>query len=79
MKLFCRGAYHNAPAGLHFSAPGIIEVDNSVAEFLLRDAPENFTREIPVATKSVDKPAKDKMFRRSPRVKEQEDGEEEAE
>lgn len=44
MKLYCRGEYHNQPAGLHFDTAGVIELDAAKAEFLLRDAPENFAR-----------------------------------
>jgi hypothetical protein len=47
MKIYCKGAYTNAPAGLYFSQAGVIEIDNEKAEFLLRDAPENFSRELP--------------------------------
>lgn len=47
MKIYCRGEYHNPPAGLHFANPGVVEIDDAKAEFLLRDAPENFTRELP--------------------------------
>lgn len=47
MKLFCKGVYHNAPADLHFVGPLVIEIDNWKGEYLLRDAPENFTRELP--------------------------------
>jgi hypothetical protein len=46
MKLWCKGHYRNPPAGLVFEA-GVIEVDDAQAEFLLRDAPENFSRELP--------------------------------
>lgn len=62
MKLICKGAYHNTPAGLHFDA-GVIEVDDWRAEFLLRDAPENFEKwSEPFATveaKAFDKPPTD--------------------
>lgn len=44
MKLYCRGEYHNQPAGLHFDTAGVFELDTAFAEFLLRDAPENFAR-----------------------------------
>lgn len=44
MNLYCLSDYHNEPYGLHFVA-GPIDVDDTIAEFLLRDAPENFIRE----------------------------------
>jgi hypothetical protein len=71
MRLFCRSAYHNGPAGLHFAAPGVIEVDDWKAEFLLRDAPENFSRELPTAereTKALDEPPEDRAVK-MPKVK----------
>ena len=53
MRLYCKAVYHNGPQSLHFSAAGIIEVDDPKAEFLLRDAPENFSRELPTEEESV--------------------------
>lgn len=44
MKLFCKGEYHNSPNGLHFDGKGVIDVDDYKAEFLLKDAPENFKK-----------------------------------
>jgi len=46
VKIYCRGEYHNVPANLHFSGPGIVEVDDWQADYLLRDAPENFSRDL---------------------------------
>ena len=65
MKLYCKSAYHNGPAGLHFSAPGVIEIDDPKAEFLLRDAPENFSRELPAEDelKALDEPPRDKAVK----------------
>ena len=71
MRLYCKSAYHNGPAGLHFSAPGVIEIDDPKAEFLLRDAPENFSRELPTAeqeSKALDDPPEDRAVK-APRVK----------
>src|SRR3990172_9481943 len=59
MKLYCKSAYHNGPAGLHFSAPGVIEIDDPKAEFLLRDAPENFSRELPAEDSKTELPAEE--------------------
>ncbi len=53
MKLFCKGKYSNAPAGLHFERAGVIEIDDPKGEYLLRDAPENFTLELPLAVQSI--------------------------
>jgi len=44
MKLYCKSEYHNQPAGLHFDKEGVIDIDDAKAEFLLRDAPDNFAR-----------------------------------
>jgi hypothetical protein len=64
MRLYCKAAYHNSPAGLHFDAPGIIEVDDWKAEFLLRDAPDNFSRELPPEeSKSMDGPPQHRMVK----------------
>ncbi len=52
MKLYCKGQYHNGPYGLHFSGPGVVEIDDPKAEFLLRDAPENFTKTLPAPVKA---------------------------
>ena len=69
MKLYCKSAYHNGPAGLHFNAPGIIEIDDWKAEFLLRDAPENFSRELPSEeSKALDEPPLDRAIK-APRKK----------
>lgn len=73
MKLYCRGEYHNGPMDLHFSGPGMIEVDDWKGEYLLRDAPDNFTTELPAQmtlteVKSFAEPPRDKAVR-SPRVK----------
>jgi len=54
MKLYCRGEYHNGPAGLHFDRVGVIELDDAKAEYVLRDAPENFSRELPPSTRFAD-------------------------
>jgi hypothetical protein len=63
MKLYCKAEYHNNPAGMHFDGPGVIEIDAPKAEFLLRDAPENFTTELPEApaarATSFDQPVRD--------------------
>ncbi len=42
MKLRVKGRYHNQPAQLHFDGPAQVELDDKKAEFLLRDAPDNF-------------------------------------
>lgn len=79
MKLYCKGEYHNSPAGLHFSREGVIEIDDAKGEFLLRDAPENFSRELPAPEpaagmsaemKAPDAPAKDKMVKEPGKKKE---------
>lgn len=77
MKLYCKGCYHNGPAGLHFEKAGVIEVDDWKGEYLLRDAPENFSRELPAAklsapsvqTIALDEPLADKMVRAPSRKK----------
>lgn len=69
MKLVCKGAYHNG--ALHFGE-GVIEVDESIAQFLLRDAPENFelvSESAPPETKSLDEPPMDKQIKSAPRKK----------
>lgn len=56
MKLLCKGTYHNNPANLHFGE-GIIDVDDKVAEFLMRDAPGEFepiVEETPVVAETTD-------------------------
>lgn len=67
MQLYVKGRYHNGPAGLHFDGPGVVELDEPKALFLLRDAPENFTTEIPV--KTIDEPVADKMMKAPGRKK----------
>ena len=67
MQLYVKGRYHNGPAGLHFDGPGVVELDEPKALFLLRDAPENFTTEIPV--KTIDEPVSDKMMKAPGRKK----------
>ena len=67
MQLYVKGRYHNGPAGLHFDGPGVVELDEPKALFLLRDAPENFTTEIPV--KTIDEPVADKMMKGPARKK----------
>ena len=73
MKIYCRGEYHNGPLGFHFDKPGVIEVDQWKADFLLRDAPENFTTELPAADerteKSMDVPPLDKQVKAAPKKK----------
>lgn len=74
MKIYCRGAYSNPPAGLYFAGPGVIEIDESKAEFLLRDAPENFTKDLSdgeklVADKALDAPNGDRAVRAPARKK----------
>ena len=69
MKLYCKAEYHNGPHGLHFTAPGVIEIDDWKAEFLLRDAPENFSRELPAEeSKALDEPSQDRAIK-VPRIK----------
>ncbi len=68
MQLYVKGRYHNGPAGLHFDGPGVIEIDDPKGQFLLRDAPENFTTEIPVK-KAFDEPVADKMLKSPARKK----------
>jgi len=67
MQLYVKGRYHNGPAGLHFAGPGVVELDDPKALFLLRDAPENFSTEIPV--KAIDEPVVDKMIKAPARKK----------
>jgi len=85
IKLLCKGEYHNEPAGLHFNAPGVIEVDEASAELLMRDAPQNFEVYVapaaPVETasgdadtndfagKGFDAPTKDKQVKAAPKKK----------
>jgi hypothetical protein len=67
MKLYCKSAYDNTASKLHFEA-GVIEVDEAVGLFLLRDAPENFGKELP-AVKAMDAPEKDKAVKAPPAKK----------
>jgi len=67
MKLYCKDEYHNSSYGLHFTA-GVIEVDEARALFMLRDAPDNFTTELPVA-KTLDAPPHDKALKTPTRKK----------
>jgi hypothetical protein len=71
MKLYCKGKYHNAPAQLHFDGPGVIEIDEPKASFLLKDAPENFSTELPAegTAKAFDESPKDKMVKMPARKK----------
>ena len=80
MKLFCKGEYHNSPLGLHFNVVGVIDIDDPKAEYLLKDAPENFSRELPKAeahahekpieqSKAVNAPALDKQLKEPTRKK----------
>ncbi len=64
MNLYCLSDYHNEPRGLHFLA-GPIDVDDTIAEFLLRDAPENFKREgsLRLGEKALAAPPKDKAVK----------------
>lgn len=66
MKIYCKGPYSNPPAGLFFAQAGMVEIDDAKAEFLLRDAPENFSRDIPTSPESVkapEAPARDKAVK----------------
>jgi hypothetical protein len=76
MKLQCKGKYHNQPHGMHFDGPGVIDIDDDKAQFLLRDAPENFgvvvervavpaPEPVEVVTEAFDAPPQDKMVRTS--------------
>lgn len=67
VKLYCRGRYFNGPRGLLFDK-GIIAVLPEVAEYLLRDAPENFCIELPEA-KALDEPVADKAVKSPSRKK----------
>lgn len=60
MKIRVLSDYHNAPAGLHLTA-GVVEVDQRVAEFVKRDAPENFVDVVEEQIEIVpaDRPEKD--------------------
>ena len=71
MKLYCRGRYRNPPMQLAFDGPGVIDIDEWKARFLLKDAPENFTMElsVPVMNKSIDEPPEDTAMKRAPRKK----------
>jgi len=80
MKLYCRGAYSSRYPErnevLKFDGPGIIDIDDAKAEFLLRDSPGNFTTELPApevtgesktadkskANKALDKPKANKAL-----------------
>lgn len=72
MKLYCKGEYHNTPMNFHFAEPGVFEVDDKAGEYLLKDAPENFSLDLPgaaeMAVKSFDAPPADKALK-APRVK----------
>ena len=71
MKLYCKSAYANAPAGLFFDSAGVFEVNESQGAFLLRDAPDNFSRyepsdyaaEAPLKDKALDDAPADKMLK----------------
>jgi hypothetical protein len=76
MKLLCKGKYHNQPHGMHFDGPGVIDIDDDKARFLLRDAPENFEVAVErkpepapvpviVETEAFDAPPADKMVKTS--------------
>jgi len=76
MKLFCKGKYHNQPAGLHFDGPGVIDIDEAKAQFLLRDAPENFEPAVEPLTpaplpkvEGIEEPPVDKMVKAPSRKK----------
>lgn len=62
MKLFCRGAYTSRYPErnevLKFDGPGVVELDEPKALFLLRDAPENFTTELPAEKAKTPEKAK---------------------
>lgn len=78
MKIYLLfGTYHNQPYGLHFEAPGEYELDAPKIEFLLRDAPNQFSRTSPVEVAALKAPAHDKMVR-APRAKKEEAKEEAA-
>ena len=66
MKLYCHSDYNNGAAGLHFGR-GWIEVTPETANFLLRDAPENFST-VAVEGKAPDAPPFDKAVKK-PAVK----------
>jgi hypothetical protein len=66
MKIYCKGYYSNPPAGLFFTQAGVVEVDEAKAEFLLRDAPDNFSRDLPAPKENVkapETPARDKAVK----------------
>ncbi len=72
MILNCLGAYRNGSRNLSFSI-GRIEVDDHIAEFLLKDAPDNFE---PWAdngpsgvVKATEAPPQDKMVKAPARKK----------
>lgn len=71
MKLYCKHEYKNAPARLHFT-PGVIEVDSQLAAFLLKDAPEGFSTDIPAAPvdeKGLNEPPSDKAVKKPAKKK----------
>ena len=67
MKLVCKSQYSNVGHGLQFEA-GVIRVDDDVADYLLRDAPENFEVVVEddapeVVAEAIEKPVKDRMLK----------------
>lgn len=54
---------------LHFDKSGVVDVDDWKGEFLLKDAPENFTRDLPEQTKMFEVPPTDKAMKRPTRSK----------
>lgn len=72
MKVFCKGRYANPPANLFFERAGIYDLDESKVQFLLRDAPDNFSLVLPdlePTSKAPDAPTLDKMLHEPPRKK----------
>ena len=64
MKIYCKSAYANQPHQLFFSGPGWYEQDQDKIDFLLKDAPENFSFAGPEPeVKAPDAPAHDKQVK----------------
>ena len=61
MRLLCIGRYVNEPGGLAFDVGVTFEPDESLAAFLLADAPGCFAPA--PAVKAVDAPARDKAIK----------------
>lgn len=70
IKLKCLSEYHNRPRALDFELNAIVEVDPTVATFLLSDAPGSF-EVMPAApvTREMAEPPRTTSIPRAPRSK----------